>query len=140
MNKYFLSIIFLFATTANAMRVDLFVNDLSEVTPFKSNGIDLRVHDLSAPERIKKEYLPQKLSPDPDVAKQQAIVFFKSDRGKEYKARVLAANEHKALLVKYNIQKAPAIVFDEQAIIYGTTDIDRGLMLYRKHLEKSHEK
>jgi len=75
MNKYFLSIIFLFATTANAMRVDLFVNDLSEVTPFKSNGIDLRVHDLSAPERIKKEYLPQKLSPDPDVAKQQAIVF-----------------------------------------------------------------
>lgn len=141
MNKYVLTTCFIFLSGfTHAVEVDLFVNDRSEIVEIKSTGIDLRVHDLSAPEKIKKEYLPQKLSPNPEIAKQQAIDFFKSERGNEYKQKVLAANEHKALLIKYNLQKAPALVFDGKAVIYGITDIDRGLILYRQYLENNHEK
>ncbi len=141
MNKYFLMLGFLwFSRIVHAVEVDLFINNPSELVSYKSTDLVIRIHDISAADRLSEEFLPTELSPNPEVAKQQALEFFNSARGIEYKQKIVAAHAYKTLLMKYNVQKAPAMVFDKgTAVIYGMTDIDRGLTIYRDYMEKNHE-
>jgi integrating conjugative element protein (TIGR03757 family) len=141
MNKVILTLSFMWISgLAQAIEIDLFVNNPSEIVPYKHQEIVIRIHDLSAAERLSEKYLPKQLSAEPEVAKQQALDFFNSPQGTEYKQKIVEAHAYKTLLMKYNVQKTPAIVFDNgKAVIYGMSDIDQGLILYRDYLENNHE-
>lgn len=141
MNKYLLMLGYLcFSGIVHAVEVDLFVNNSSEFAPYKSTELVVRIHDLSTPEQLGREYLPE-LPPDPELAKQKTMAFFESPRGKEYVHRMKEAYQFKTLLMRYNIQKTPAMVFEGRAVIYGITDIERGYEIYQQYLrEQSNEK
>jgi integrating conjugative element protein (TIGR03757 family) len=132
MNKSFLLSVLL-ALNVQATTIELFVDQPITLPP----NFTVKVHDLSAPERLAQQYLP-KLPPDPEQAKQLAIEFLASNKGREYQSLLKEAHQHKTYLMRYNIQKIPAIVFDEGvAVIYGSTDIEQGLEIYREFLKKS---
>jgi integrating conjugative element protein (TIGR03757 family) len=118
----------------HATTIELFVDQ--PVFVESHPGISIKVHDLSAPERLSSEYLPE-LPADPEKAKPMAMAFLASEKGKEFQSRLKDAHEHKTYLMRYGIQKIPAMVFDEGvAVIYGSTDIEQGLDIYREFLKK----
>jgi integrating conjugative element protein (TIGR03757 family) len=137
MNK-FLALLFLVLSVlslqVNAITIDIFVDQPQSFISVP--GVSITVHDLSAPERLSQRYLPE-LPPDPAQAKKMAMAFFASSKGKEYQHQLKDAVEHQTYLMRYNIQKIPAMVFDGKAVIYGSTDIQRGLEIYQNYLKKN---
>jgi integrating conjugative element protein (TIGR03757 family) len=140
MNKFLscLLIFFSVSTQASSIRIDLFVEKTESIDSIP--GVELIIHDLSAPDTLHRQYLPSALSADPATAKVQAQAFFSSPRGREYTSRLQAAYAHKGLMMRYNIQKIPAMVFDGgKAVIYGSTNIEMGIQLYQGYLKKMGE-
>lgn len=119
------------------VRVELFVDAPVRLLPIP--GVDVAVFDLSAPERAKREYSPA-FSPDITIARQQAEQFFKTPNGIAYVNRLKDANHGKILSLQYGLKKIPAIVFDEgRYAVYGTTDIAKAVVLYRRYLQGARE-
>ncbi len=43
------------------------------------------------------------------------------------------------LSMKYGLDRYPAVIFDQQVIVYGVTDLHAATEQYRQWLKKSHE-
>lgn len=129
MSKWFF--LSLLSFNSHATTIELFVDQPIRIPSDYEHQII--VHDLSAPERLSQQYLPE-LPPNPESAKKIAMEFFASEKGQEYQDKLKAAYQHKTLLMRYNVQKIPAIVFDEgDAVIYGLTDVEKALTIYQQH-------
>lgn len=134
MNKFIVLLCLVLSLQVNAITVDIFVDQPQSFISIP--GVSINVHDLSAPERLSQRYLPE-LPPDPAQAKKMAMAFFASSKGREYQHQLKEVAEHQTHLMRFNIQKIPAMVFDGKAVIYGSTDIQRGLEIYQNYLKKN---
>jgi Protein of unknown function (DUF1525). len=91
----------------------------------------IRLHNLNAPNEINRQ-LPR-FSGTPVQAEEAAGNWVQSDEGKAFTEALRVAYDGHMLARKYQLQKAPAIVFDRgKYVVYGSTDIRHALLLYRQ--------
>ncbi len=136
-SHYFLTVFFLsflsMAASANDLMVEVFWDsNLDEpiVIP-RLPGVQLVDYDLSAPERVNEQFLPQ-LPGNPDEALRLMKRFMASDEGKAYQVAVRDAHQGQAKVASYQLTKVPAVVFEQgKYVIYGNADIVQAIGLYR---------
>lgn len=91
-------------------------------------------YDLSEVTRLKQTGLP-KLPPNQEQAMKMAKAFFATPEGEAFKSEMRAAMRGQQMMMKYQIKKVPAIVFDEgKYVVYGSTDVFDARRLYLAHL------
>ncbi len=92
-------------------------------------SIDLELFDFSLMERIETS-LSENLSDNPKIAAQQAAGRIE-DNMDELKKNFRTAVETQILAEKFGILRLPAAVIDDSTVIYGTTDIDEILLIWK---------
>jgi integrating conjugative element protein (TIGR03757 family) len=86
----------------------------------------ITVFDLSRVSALEDE--TPDFPPDPMVAQVQATAWFDSAAGKQHLLALKAAYVGHEKMVRYGVQKIPAIVFnDGKFAVYGTTDIAQAI-------------
>ena len=94
-------------------------------------GTTIHLHNLNAPNEINRK-LPR-FAGTPVQAEKAAGTWVQSDEGKAFTEALRVAYDGHMLARKYQLQKAPAIVFDSgKYVVYGSTDIRHALLLYRQ--------
>lgn len=96
-----------------------------------SPEVKLTVYDLAAPKLAVANLNAQlKLPANPTLATAQAKDYLQSHQA-ELSKRILPTYEGLSKAINLGVSHYPALVFNGQAVIYGVTDIQEGLELYR---------
>ena len=111
-------------------RIDIFTDSLHPVvvdvvTPL----MHIRYYDLDAAPRFEAE-LSGGLSSDPLAAERAARERLRTLDVTEYAARLATAFRGALLAHRYALVKYPAVVFDEEAVVYGVRDLSAALLRY----------
>ncbi len=115
--------------SADPGQIEVFVTTGTTVstTPADRRGIPVEIHHVDAVDRA-TEALSQGLPADPDAAAAIAQERLDAQAHRDLEA----AYEPLLRAYRLNIEQVPAIVFDGQAVVYGTTDLARGLREYER--------
>ena len=118
-----------------AARMDVFITadqPITRLEPFvaKHPEIALRIHTLDAIENLENE-LSKGLPGDPSEAKRLALTRLKQ-LSKDKRAQLEHAATSIATALRYGVMKYPAIVFDNDFVVYGLSDPFRALEHYRR--------
>lgn len=98
-------------------------------------AIDLWVYALDGIQRFEAE-LSQKLPDVPERAKSIALQHIEQ-LDEATRASVRQSEMGLAKAMQYGIDRYPAVVFDERAVVYGVTDLEQALSWYRQWREAS---
>jgi integrating conjugative element protein (TIGR03757 family) len=124
------------AVLAGPLTVEAFTD--SRRLPINNSGVpnvSVTVYDLSAPQRAIDELNAEiKLPANKETATAIAKAFLQSHQDKLVK-RILPTYEGQTKAINYEISRYPALVFNGHAVIYGITDIKKGLAYYQHWLE-----
>lgn len=90
--------------------------------PVISSGTDISVVLLDAPEQLQARLFGA-LSADPGQAEQQAQRIIVSEDFLAQQTQLELAYEGLLTAWMLGLKKYPAVVFDEQWVVYGTTDV-----------------
>ncbi|MBC3211045.1 TIGR03757 family integrating conjugative element protein [Serratia fonticola] len=77
---------------------------------------------LDAPEVVQREVFGV-LSADPRLAEQQAKAVLQSPDWRQKEQRIAQSYQGVILAYGLGLKKYPAVVFDEQYVVYGTADV-----------------
>lgn len=110
----------------------------SDQFPLSGVTVSHQLFNLDAVDRIEQR-LGKNLPVDEDKAlalmKRRIAAVGQNQLNKElreaYQALILA--------MKYGLDRYPAVIFDQQVIVYGVTDLHVATNQYRQWLKKSHE-
>ena len=96
-------------------------------------------YDLSEAERVQDQLPRVSLKNEREARARQAAIqadlaeWLQSPQGRMYQERVRAAYAGHMKAMEYQLEKAPAVVFDGGShVVYGTTNVKRALLLYRQ--------
>jgi integrating conjugative element protein (TIGR03757 family) len=93
--------------------------------------VKVTVYDLAAPKLAMANLNAQlKLPANPALASAQAKDYLQSHQA-ELSKRILPTYEGLSKAINLGLSRYPALVFNGQAVIYGVTDIQQALALYR---------
>lgn len=96
-----------------------------------SPGASVTVYDLAAPKLAMADLnAALKLPANPATAAALAKGYLQAHQA-EFAGRILPAYEGLGKALNLGVSHYPALVFNGQAVIYGVTDIQQGLELYR---------
>ena len=120
---------------ASATHMDIFITTdlpIKRLDAFvaKHPKITLRVHTLNAIENLEDE-LSQGLSADPQQAKRLALTRLKQ-LSKDTRAQLQYAAISIGTALHYGVEQYPAIVIDDEFVVYGLMDPFRALQHYRR--------
>jgi len=93
-----------------------------------SSSPDIPVVYLDAPERLQVDIFGT-LSPAPAQAELEAQNVIASPVFKERQQQLASAYQGLTKAWSLGLDKYPAVVFDDQFVVYGTTDVDAALQL-----------
>lgn len=100
-------------------------------------GAEVIHYDLSESDRLKRSALPA-LPPNQEEAMRIIKAFFNSPEGKVFQNNMRSALEGKRKMIQYQLQKIPAIVFDQgKYAVYGMTDVHEAARLYGLYLQQN---
>lgn len=98
-------------------------------------GYQINYFNLAEPEEVKAAYLPV-LPPNLEQATSIMNAFMQSDRGRLFQQKIREAYRGHQLMVSYQLEKIPAIVFDKgRYVVYGTTDVRQALVIYHSKVD-----
>ncbi len=107
-------------------------NQIQSVAQIRQQGITVTIHDLTAGERMEAE-LSKGLTGTSEQAQQQLQQRFAAMGRQQLEAQLQTAFKAMIQSVTYHIDRYPAIVFNQgEAVIYGVTDLNQALRLYRQ--------
>lgn len=101
--------------------VEAFLDDHPETT--------VRVYLIDAIERLEDE-LSRGLSAQPEQAKREALQRLQR-LSKDKRARLEQTGKALALAMQLRVTRYPAVVFDQEQVVYGVTDLSRAMEFYR---------
>lgn len=108
---------------------------LEGIDHLQAQGISVSVYDLSARKRLEAE-LSQGLPRDPRLA--QVMVRERvSQISENMKQALIDAHQGELNARQYRIRQVPAVVFDGQYVVYGTSDVTEALQTYRREGEST---
>ncbi len=91
-------------------------------------GVRVEVHDLGAPQRF-EAHLSAGLPDDPAAAQRQ---FEQRLQAEDLEAQAMAAFGGLLQAARLGLDRLPAVVFDETAIVYGVTDLNEAAAHYAR--------
>lgn len=122
------------ASAQPALNVEVFSD--SAVSPHDLPGVTLTYYNLNELELVKARYLPT-LPPDPARAQSLFHSFLNSEKGAKFTSEMRRAYKGHQQMVRYQLEKVPAIVFDDgRYVIYGLLDVREALVIYRAAMRK----
>lgn len=112
------------AQAAGPDRIDVFLvaGMTVSTTPADRQGIPVQVHRIDAVDRT-LEQLSDGLAAEEALAEQQARERLNAAAQQE----IREAYEPLVLAKRLGLEQVPAVVMDREAVVYGTTDLDRAL-------------
>ncbi|MCG8026005.1 MAG: TIGR03757 family integrating conjugative element protein [Candidatus Thiodiazotropha endolucinida] len=123
-------IVEVFTTKEQRVRSDSHVKFLNP-----DQGIDLQVYHLDGIQQFESA-LSKQLSNDFKKAKQTAL-----QRLQQLDEKLMESMQQAAVgltkAMQYGLDRYPAIVFDSQTVVFGITDLEQALRLYRQWQEAS---
>lgn len=96
-----------------------------------AQGFTVEIYDLDAPAKLEAE-LSAGLSADPKQAEIDARAYLKLLGEAELRQRVERAYQAQLRARELGIDRYPAVVFDDIAVIYGLTDLVEAMARYRQ--------
>ncbi|WGC20712.1 TIGR03757 family integrating conjugative element protein [Enterobacter ludwigii] len=99
-------------------------------------GPGVTVVELDAPERAQTEIFG-KLSTDPALAEQRARAMIASPDFRQKQKQLADAWAGVTRAWSVGLEKYPAVVFDDQFVVYGTTDVNEATRLFTAWKEKN---
>jgi len=100
------------------------------ISPTDSPEVKVTVYDLAAPKRAMAQLNAQiRLPANPALATALAKDYLQTHQA-ELAQRLLPAYEGLSKAINLGISHYPALVFNNQAVIVGVTDIQQGLSIY----------
>ncbi len=122
------------ASAQSALNVEVFSNSVA--SPHQLPGVTITYYNLNEPELVKARYLPT-LPPDPARAESLFHAFLNSEKGEQFKLEMRHAYKGHQQMVRYQLEKVPAIVFDNgRYVIYGLLDVREALVIYRAKMRE----
>ncbi len=114
--------------------IEVITSDLYPVTGIKAlqqQGLSVKVYNLDDSKRLVEEigkHLPNNQNAAKNVLQQR----FKKMGDKQVKAQFIRAYQAVTLSTQYALTGYPAVVFNHgQSVIYGVTDLNQAVYLYR---------
>ena len=96
-----------------------------------SRTIDLEIYDIDAVDRF--EFEINKQLPGDEVKAKLAFDEYLNRMGrKAFEKEAVQAYQGIMTIVRYDLKKYPAIIFDNSSVIYGVTDLDEALSRYQQ--------
>ena len=138
MIKVFVSVWLLMSMTlsvrVNALTLEIITdqpNSLHHVAQLRQRGIHIIVHDLMAGKRMEAT-LGQGLTGSEQHAHQQLQQRIASIGRKQFEAQLKHAFQAMIQSVAYELDRHPAIVFNQgEAVVYGVTDLQAAVGYYQ---------
>lgn len=139
MRKYVLTTLLALASSASAnpLVVEAFYDkDTRLINVQQAERIaNVSVFDLSAPEKL-EDILSEGLSDVPEVAQRQAQERI-ANGGYQLQIQLQEAYEGSLKAMQYDIQKLPAVVFNNGLHkIYGVSDVHKAIAIYKEQVEQ----
>lgn len=107
-------------------RIDLFViGDPPRVVP-EFRGVPVQVHRIDGVRQLEAQAsagLPDDEEKAYEIARQRL-------QDPEWRERLMRAHEDLLLAADWGIERAPAVVFDGEAVVYGSGDLRRAMEAY----------
>jgi integrating conjugative element protein (TIGR03757 family) len=95
----------------------------------KSHKIELNVYDINAIDHFEDKI--NKLLPGDELKAKEALEEYISRTGRAaFEQEAIQAYQGLMAVVRYELEKYPAIIFDEKSVIYGVTDLDDAMNRY----------
>lgn len=95
----------------------------------KSKAIDLKVYDLDAVDQFESDI--SKILPGDESRAKLAFEEYLNRIGREaFEKDSVQAYQGIMAVIRYELKKYPAIIFDGESVIYGVTDLDDALNRY----------
>lgn len=115
--------------------IEVIVSDADRVTglaTLRQQGYDVKLYNLDAPKLLFAD-LSQDLPAYPAAAK-RTLEQRMQQRGRQaLQQQLIAAYQGLSVAIQYQVDRYPAVLFDGgQAVIYGVTDLQQALSLYRQ--------
>lgn len=115
--------------------IEVIVSDADRVTglaTLRQQGYDVKLYNLDAPKQLFAD-LSQDLPANPAAAK-RTLEQRMQQRGRQaLQQQLIAAYQGLSVAIQYQVDRYPAVLFDGgQAVIYGVTDLQQALSLYRQ--------
>jgi integrating conjugative element protein, PFL_4709 family len=119
-------------TPAGKVQVEVFTGQLLPAAGLGDGQGQLAVvaYDLSAADRL-ADGLSEGLPADAEAAASIARQRFSGDQS-VLAGQVAEAFQGHGLALSYGLTSYPALVFNQEAVVYGTTDLALGLAQYRR--------
>ena len=117
------------ASAQSALHVEVF-SDVA-ISPDNLPGATITYYNLNEPELVKARYLP---TLPPDITRAESVFrsFLHSPKGAEFKTDMRRAYRGHQQMVRYQLEKIPAIVFEDgRYVIYGILDVHEAMVIYR---------
>jgi len=112
--------------------IDIFTDSLHPiVVGVVTPSLHIRYYDLDAAPRFEAE-LSTGLPSDPLAAERAARERLRTLGVTEFAARLATAFRGALLAHRYALVKYPAVVFDEEAVVYGVRDLSAALLRYER--------
>lgn len=97
--------------------------------PPTSNNASVTVIYLDGPERLQAQLFGE-LSPNPDEAARQAQTVIQSPQWQAHQQQLVTAWRSVVRARELGVKKVPAVVFDDQDVVYGTADVAQAIALH----------
>ncbi|AEG00439.1 integrating conjugative element protein, PFL_4709 family [Methylomonas methanica MC09] len=115
--------------------IEVIVRDADRViglANLRQQGYDVKVYNLDAPKLVFTD-LSQNLPANQEAAK-RTLEQRMQQRGRQaLQQQLIAAYQGLSVAIQYQVDRYPAVLFDRgQAVIYGVTDLQQVLDLYRQ--------
>jgi integrating conjugative element protein (TIGR03757 family) len=95
----------------------------------QSKAVDLKVCDIDAVGQFEADI--SKLLPGDELKARQVLEEYINRTGRDaFEQEAIRAYQGIMAVVRYELEKYPAIVFDDESVIYGVTDLDEALNRY----------
>jgi integrating conjugative element protein (TIGR03757 family) len=95
----------------------------------QSNAVDLRVYGIDAVGQFESDI--SKLLPGDESKARQVLEEYINRIGRDvFEQEAIRAYQGIMAVVRYELEKYPAIVFDDESVIYGVTDLGEALNRY----------
>lgn len=110
---------------------------LTGIEDLAGQGIEVKTYNLDDGKRLTAN-LATGLPPNQEQAKRALEQRFKQQGMASVQQQFMQAFQGRIVGVQYGISRYPAVVFNQgQAVVYGVTDLNRALEIYREWRRKN---
>lgn len=121
------------AQAQSVLTVEVFANSAMHVTPQPSDELPykLTIYRLDGLQQM-EQTLNQQL-PQDEAQAQEWMLRHQKQIAERYRAHIISAANGMTMMMRYRLNRLPAIVIDQRTVVYGLTDVDAAIERAQQH-------